>query len=261
MTRLAKVSLSGLVLSLACGVTYTANTVMAAHVGSGGEGGAIEQSVKVINGTWKLAKRTNPDGSEHSKIDGVTAMSLDVVHSKQLGARAIGKIEAREKGDSLDARFGSCVPEEARNKPFLTESVGTWSMKVESETKDEAILDVVQSHYVVANYRPYINGLEGDVYARYRFNKHAGPGEVQLQLIGTLQFGDQKKVPRIIPTALGNEAGGQCCAPPPDESCCGVATAGFTVSGNTMKIQWSNGGSDVWTRTSASFDDSAFNKR
>ncbi len=50
-------------------------------------------------------------------------------------------------------------------------------------------------------------------------------------------------------------------AAPADETCCGVSSDGFTVSGNTMKIKWDNGGSDVWVRTSASFDDSAFNKR
>ena len=258
MTGLSKASLSVLVLSVAGGLTYTANTVFAASAKSSEDGG-IEQAVQIMNGTWKLAKRTNPDGSEHSKIDGVTAMSLDVVHSKQLGARAIGKIEAREKGDSLDARFGSCVPLEARNKPFLTESVGTWSMKIESENQDEAILDVLQSHYVVANYRPYINGLEGDVHGRYRVYKNAKPGEVQLQLIGTLQF-EEPKTPRIIPTAFRSGAP-MMDAAPADETCCGVSSDGFTVSGNTMKIKWDNGGSDVWVRTSASFDDSAFNKR
>lgn len=263
MTGLRKVSLSVLLLSLACGVTYTARSVKAAHNPTGNANG-IDQAVQIMNGTWKLVKRTNPDGSEHSKIDGVTAMSLDVVHSKQLGARAVGKIEAREKGDSLDARFGSCVPEEARNKPFLTESVGTWSMKVESETKDEAILNVVQSHYVIANYRPYIDGLEGDVYGRYRVHKNAAPGEVQLQLIGTLQFDDPKTPPRIIPTALKGSGSPQCpttCSTTSTDTCCTVAANGFTVSGNTMKITWSNGGSDVWVRTSSSFDDGAFNKR
>src|SRR4051812_41274840 len=54
----------------------------------------IEQAVKAINGTWKLVKRVNSDGTEHAKVDGITTFDLQVVNSKLLGERAIGRFQA-----------------------------------------------------------------------------------------------------------------------------------------------------------------------
>src|SRR6185369_16400203 len=105
---------------------------------------------------WRLAKRVNPDGSEHAKVDGVTTMDLSAVHNKLLGPRAIGVVQAREKGDKLDHRFGSCVPVESADKPFFIESAGTWEMTVESETNQDAVLTVRQNHAVVGDFRPYL---------------------------------------------------------------------------------------------------------
>jgi hypothetical protein len=203
------------------------------------ENPAIEQALKIMNGTWKLAKRTNPDGTEHAKVDGTTTMDLSAVHNKLLGPRAIGVVQAREKGSKLDRRFGSCVPPESADKPFFIESAGTWEMTLESDNTKEAILVVKQSHSVVGDFRPYLDGLVSDVTATYRLIKGDARNPARLELAGRLKFTEAKTL-KGMALAAGSSL---------DDSCCDVAS--LSVSGSDMKVQWSNGGQDYWVKSSA----------
>jgi len=206
----------------------------------------IDEAVKMMNGTWKLVKRVNSDGTEHAKVDGVTTIDLAVVNSKLLGQRALGAVMAREHGVSLDHRFGSCVPKEAADKPFLTESAGAWDMTVISDDADTAILAVKQNHVVVkADFFPYLDGMSTDVETTYRLYK-AKPGQqARLELATPLKFKNNFSLKSEALIAKG-EAG--LAVDSLDDSCCGVSTA--VVTGDSMKINWANGGQDLWTRTS-----------
>ncbi len=198
----------------------------------------IDQAVKAMNGNWKLVKRINSDGTLHVKVDGVTTIDLAVVNSKLLGQRALGTAQAREHGESLDSRFGSCVPKGAADKPFLTESAGTWDMTVAAEDADTATLNVKQSHVVVrGDFEPYKDGMSTDAEAVYRLYK-AKPGQAaRLELATPLKFKNN--------FSLKGEAQAVASL---DMSCCGVES--MQVSGNAMKINWTNGGQDFWERTS-----------
>jgi hypothetical protein len=209
----------------------------------------IDQAVKAMNGTWKLVKRINSDGTEHAYVDGITTIDLATVNSKLLGQRALGVVQAREHGDSLDHRFGSCVPKQAADKPFLTESAGTWDMTVTSEDDDTAILTVKQNHVVVrGDFEPYKDGLATDVETTYRFYKPK-PGQTsRLELATPLKFKNSLN--------LKNEA--LVAAASLDQSCCDVDTT--TVAGDNMKINWSNGGQDFWVRVSPTVSPDAYSK-
>jgi len=199
----------------------------------------IDEAVKTMNGTWKLVKRVNSDGTEHAKVDGITTIDLAVVNSKLLGQRALGTAQAREHGESLDHRFGSCVPAEAADKPFLTESAGTWDMTVASEDADTAILSVKQNHVVVkADFQPYKDGMSSDVEATYRLYKSKPGRPARLELATPLKFKNS--------FSLKGEA--QLAVESMDASCCDVST--MSVSGDNMKINWANGGQDFWVRVS-----------
>jgi hypothetical protein len=210
------------------------------------ENPAIEQALKIMNGTWKLAKRTNPDGTEHAKVDGTTTMDLSAIHNKLLGPRAIGVVQAREKGSKLDRRFGSCVPAESADKPFFIESAGTWEMTLESETPKEAVLVVRQSHSVSGDFRPYLDGLVSEVTATYRLTKASGGTPARLDLAGRLKFTEAKTL-KGMALAAGSSL---------DDSCCDVQA--LTVSGSDMKVQWSNGGKDYWVKSSPTVSPSQF---
>jgi hypothetical protein len=209
----------------------------------------IEQAVNVMKGTWKLEKRINSDGTTHAKVDGITTIDLAIVNSKLLGERALGSAQAREHGDKLDRRFGSCVPPEAADKPFLTESAGTWDMTVASEDADTAILTVRQNHVVVkADFQPYQDGMSTDVEATYRLYK-AKPGQPsRLELATPLKFKNNFSLKGEATVAVGSL----------DESCCDVST--MQVSGDNMKINWSNGGQDFWVRVSPVVSEDAYSR-
>lgn len=208
----------------------------------------IDQAVNAMKGTWKLEKRINSDGTTHVKVDGITTIDLEVVNSKLLGARALGSAQAREHGQSLDSRFGSCVPPEAADKPFLTESVGTWDMTVGSEDADTAILNVKQSHVVIkGDFKPYDQGMSTDAESTYRLYK-AKPGQpARLELATPLKF---KNSFSLKSEALVAKGEAPLAAAALDESCCSVSA--MQVSGNSMKINWANGGQDYWVRISPS---------
>jgi len=199
----------------------------------------IDQAVQTMNGTWKLVKRVNSDGTEHAKVDGITTIDLAVVNSKLLGPRALGNAQAREHGESLDHRFGSCVPPQAADKPFLTESAGTWDMTIASEDADTAIINVKQNNVTIkADFEPYKDGVSTDVEAIYRLYK-AKPGQpARLELATPLKFKNSY--------SLKGEARQDVV--PIDQSCCDVST--MAVSGDNMKINWANGGQDFWVRIS-----------
>jgi hypothetical protein len=210
------------------------------------ESAAIDQALKIMNGTWRLAKRVNPGGSEHAKVDGVTTMDLSAVHNKIMGPRAIGVVQAREKGEKLDHRFGSCVPVESADKPFFIESAGTWEMTVESETDKDAILNVRQNHSVIGDFRPYLDGLTSEVSATYRLIKGDSRNPPRLELAGRLRFTEAKTL-KGMALAAGSSL---------DDSCCDVAA--LSVSGGNMKVNWSNGGQDFWVKTSTTVSPNQF---
>ncbi len=217
----------------------------------------IDQAVKIMSGTWRLEKRINSNGTVHAKVDGITTIDLATVNSKLLGERALGTIQAREHGPRLDSRFGSCVPVEARDKPFLTESAGTWDMTVASEDADTAILMVRQNHVVVkADFQPYMDGMSSDVEATYRLYK-AKPGQAaRLELATPLKFKNAFSLKNEGLAAKGEAA--DPLTTNLDESCCDVST--MAVTGNSMKIHWANGGQDFWVRTSPTVSPDVYNQ-
>jgi hypothetical protein len=215
---------------------------------------AIEQALKVMNGTWKLEKRINSDGTTHVKVDGITTIDLGIVESKLLGQRALGSAQAREHGPKLDSRFGVCVPPQAADKPFLTESAGTWDMTVTAEDADTATLLVKQSHVVVrGDFEPYTEGMSTDVEAIYRLYK-AKPGQpARVELATPLKFKNSFSLKSEALMAKGEAA---VAVNSLDESCCDVAT--MEVSAGSMKINWANGGQDYWVRVSPEVGDSTY---
>jgi hypothetical protein len=226
-----------LVAATAVVTVWAAKTSISPKIQSRPES-TIDEAVKTMNGTWKLVKRVNSDGTEHAKVDGITTIDLAVVNSKLLGQRALGTSQAREHGESLDHRFGSCVPAQAADKPFLTESAGTWDMTVASEDADTAILTVKQNHVVIkADFEPYKDGLSTDVEATYRLYKSKPGQPARLELATPLKFKNSFSLKGEVKDEI-----------PPDESCCDVAT--MAVSGDNMKINWANGGQDFWIRVS-----------
>jgi hypothetical protein len=250
----ARAALAGvLVISAVVAVwaATTSSTGKATHAGDR----TIDEAVRVMNGTWRLEKRINSDGTEHTKVDGITTIDLATVNSKLLGQRALGTAEAREHGVSLDHRFGSCVPPEAADKPFLTESAGTWDMTVTSEDADIAILTVKQNHVVVrADFQPYIDGLSTDAEATYRLYK-AKPGQpARLELATPLKFKNSFNLKSETLVAKGDAP---APAPSLDQTCCDVST--MQVTGNNMKINWANGGQDFWVRVSQDVPDDTYN--
>jgi len=199
-----------------------------------------------MNGNWKLVKRINSDGTKHVKVDGVTTIDLAVVNSKLLGQRALGTAQAREHGESLDSRFGSCVPKGAADKPFLTESAGTWDMTVVAEDADTATLNVRQNHVVVrGDFQPYLDGMSTDAEAVYRLYK-AKPGQpARVELATPLKFKNNFSLKSEALISKG-EAG--LAVASLDVSCCDVSS--MQITGNSMKINWANGGQDFWERSS-----------
>lgn len=218
----------------------------------------IDQAIRVVNGTWRLEKRVNSDGTEHAKVDGITTIDLAKVNTKLLGDRALGTIQAREHGARLDSRFGSCVPVQARDKPFLTESVGTWDMTITSEDADTAMISVRQNHVIVkADFEPYMDGASSDVVATYRLFK-AKPGKpAHMELAAPLSIKNPTTLKNEELAAKGQTVAADTTTTTDDESCCSVST--LQVNGNTMKINWANGGVDFWTRTSPTVSRDVYN--
>ncbi len=207
----------------------------------------IEQAVDTMKGTWKLEKRINSDGTQHFKVNGITTIDLAVVNSKLMADRAVGSAQAREHGEKLDSRFGTCVPPEAADKPFLTESAGTWDMSIAQEDADTAILKVKQNNVVVkADFEPYKDGMSTDAETTYRLYK-AKPGQpARLELATPLKFKNSFSLKGEATIAVANL----------DETCCDVST--MEVSGDNMKINWSNGGQDYWVRISPAVSPDAY---
>src|SRR5258708_5627975 len=101
--KMKKTSLLGRTAVAAVLVTTAVVTVWAAATSSlknqGRTEKTIDQAVKVINGTWKLDKRINSDGTTHVKVDGITTIDLATINTKLLGDIALGTVQAREHGE------------------------------------------------------------------------------------------------------------------------------------------------------------------
>ncbi len=202
----------------------------------------LYDAVKLVNGTWKLVKRINADGSQHAQpLRGITTLNLQVLRSQLVGTRAIGTIQAEESG-IFDSRFGDCVPKEVADKPYVAESYGTWVMSVDSDDGSEAFLTVKQNTFLKATYPPYKDGLTGSVEAKYRVFKlypQEGPSSPSaFELIKPIRHSEALtlKGDPISPAAL-------------ERSCCNCSA--ISISGDQMWVKWGNGGQDYWKKDPA----------
>ena len=247
LRRVLGTALAVVIVAAAAATVWAAAKSSVNPKNQGRSDAAIDQAVKAMNGTWKLVKRMNPDGSEHPHVDGITTIDLTSINSKQLGARALGMGQAREHGESLDHRFGPCVPPESADKPFYIESAGAWDVTVKSEDADSAVLIVKQNHVVVkGNFRPYLEGLAVDAESTYRLYKEKPGQSARLELATPLKFKNGLNMKGEALAAVNSL----------DQSCCDTST--MSVSGDNMKINWSNGAQDFWVRVSQTVSPEAY---
>jgi hypothetical protein len=228
---------------------------------------AIDQFARLVNGTWILKQRTNPDGTEHRKpLKGWTKINIARQDTKTMRPRALGTISCVEEG-VWDGRWGKWCPDEAKEKPFFIESNGTWEVTLDPKpTKragpGEVNLLVAQVSTVKGNYRPYTNGLISSMDARYilrmpTVERAEGGREVRRGAQAVLVLAEAPM--RLTePETFRGKAVVAAEAMPLDEDHQPIAREAmanvacscseFSVGGNQINITWESGGTDTWTR-------------
>jgi hypothetical protein len=206
----------------------------------------VQDSSKMLTGTWKLAKRLNPDGTPYgSKIDGVTYMNLSSHETATLGPRAVGSIYAHESG-VLDGKYFP-YPPDAVGKPFDLESDGSWVMYTSKGNGTESEILVRTQSLARANYKPLTIGVSvaRDLRLKMGMGKPITEGRGAPASINRLDMLKFNRPPAEVMTLTGEPV-------VPDAfraACCGITT--FSVAGPEMYIKYDTGAQDFWTKGSS----------
>jgi hypothetical protein len=141
----------------------------------------IQHAIRILNGTWKLKERTNPDGSLQ-RWEGTTVINLQPFYPQfgtlgPLGAmapRALGTVTVQESG-LHDPKCPACVPEEFFGKRGQIESNGTWTVSLLPKDHarfpsngDDFIISVTDVSRIAGDYTPYQEGFNPNCTAFYR---------------------------------------------------------------------------------------------
>ena len=195
----------------------------------------------VLNGTWTLKQRKNPDGTPYrSKLEGVTYISVHPKTGDSIGPHATATLYSKESGIA-DTHFFNFSPEIA-NKPFTMESSGTWLIQNVQNTAEGGQVSAHVVSMTKGDLQPYKNGMVFSADIRYnvaRTAPRAGAAAVPKVSFLSVTPGDVVDFSgnKIEPTAMTRGCG------------CGVSS--LSVMQNQMDIGYSNKASDVWVKSNA----------
>jgi len=234
---------------------------------------AVQSVVNTIQGTWTLKERLTPSGAPHKKpLEGTTVFDLQIVRpsAKVKGAEnflagsrtvhATGSLRSTERG-VLDA--SQCVNQVALAQASYSQdeaSQGSQLFEIEATSKLDlelsaaslakgavsrgSVITLTHSDLnIKGTYGVFRNGIRtARVVNSFRVGElstsETAKGEKMNKL--SLVSGPRLNVPRIKtagPAAFGSLE---------DKS---HQFKSLVVDGDTMYIEWGNGGKDVWVRT------------
>ena len=224
--------------------------------------GAIEQTIKKMNGTWILQRRINPDGSEHAKpLYGETTFNLSSSSAHGM-AFAIGTFSSRESGamdlrsssSSALARAEGAAALERQQKTFEVTAEGRLEVRTNSTQRALTGPDTVQviypSHTVKGNYGVFREGVVSErLVTNYRVTpdrtvrtKRAGRLATTTQS-GTLSLAGMEHGPSRSMSTNAKELRGPGDAEDPSHM-----VVSLVVRGNRMDVKYGNGTRDIWIR-------------
>jgi hypothetical protein len=194
-----------------------------------------------FGGTWKLKQRINPDGTPYrSRLEGVTYVSMRTISTESIGPHAVAVVHATEKGIA-DSHFFD-YPEGVAGKPFVMESAGTWLIHNVKSTDSGAQISARIFTMAKGTVPPYTDGMvigSEIVYNVLRAAPRAGAA-----VVPRVEFA------RVIPGDLTDFSGAKLSPAAAATSCFGMTS--LTVTPDTMNINWSNQGKDIWVKSSVS---------
>lgn len=203
---------------------------------------ACTDVTRAFAGTWKLKERINPDGTPYrSPLQGVTYVSMRTEAMDSVGPHAVAIVHARESGIA-DSHFYN-YPEGIAGKPFVMESAGTWLIHNIKRTDTGMQVSVRTSTMAKGTVPPYTDGMLIDTEIVFNVLQQQGANKARAAMAPRVELAN------LIPGNLTNLAGNKLSEDLAATSCFGMTS--ITVTPDTMNVNWSHNGKDVWVKSSS----------